>query len=90
MIVPDNPTHPQAINGMKFSTKDVNNDNHTRYVCSERYMGAWWFNRCYYGFLNGPNYGDGVEREYYGIVWYLDFRFEPIKSARMSIRPTNF
>ena len=32
------------LNGMKFSTRDRDNDNHGGSHCIDTYKGAWWFN----------------------------------------------
>ena len=53
------------INGMKFSTKDQDNDN-TSVDCASAYGGGWWFNSCHNIFLNGLyQSGGGVNR----ITW---------------------
>ncbi|XP_041791398.1 angiopoietin-related protein 3 [Chelmon rostratus] len=47
---------PDAIGnstGMRFSTKDRNNDNHRNSNCARNYTGGWWFNACGETNLNG-------------------------------------
>ncbi|XP_071342256.1 angiopoietin-related protein 3 [Trachinotus anak] len=39
--------------GMRFSTKDRNNDNHRNANCTRNYSGGWWFNGCGDINLNG-------------------------------------
>ena len=46
-------TNPaQTVNGMKFSTKDQDNDRKSGH-CASEWKGGWWFNSCHYTFLNG-------------------------------------
>uniref|UniRef100_A0A3Q3VL84 Fibrinogen C-terminal domain-containing protein n=1 Tax=Mola mola TaxID=94237 RepID=A0A3Q3VL84_MOLML len=39
--------------GMRFSTKDRNNEHHQSSKCSRNYTGGWWFNSCGDTNLNG-------------------------------------
>uniref|UniRef100_UPI0037E8D31D angiopoietin-related protein 3 n=1 Tax=Semicossyphus pulcher TaxID=241346 RepID=UPI0037E8D31D len=39
--------------GMKFSTKDRNNDNQRNSNCARNYTGGWWFNACGETNVNG-------------------------------------
>ena len=58
------------LNGMKFSTKDNDNDN-TADSCAIVYKGAWWFNLCMQSHLNAlyhPNSRAVID--WTGILWY--------------------
>ncbi|XP_056003562.1 fibrinogen alpha chain-like [Ostrea edulis] len=48
-----NTSTPNIINGMRFTTYDVDNDQYT-YNCATKWGGGWWFNDCTDVFLNGP------------------------------------
>ena len=46
-------------NGLKFSTRDNDNDNSTAVHCAEYCHGAWWYDRCHDSNLNG-RYSNGT------------------------------
>ena len=64
-------------NGMKFSTRDKDNDKDSRH-CAEVYHGGWWFNACYRM--------DLTESHTVGPRLY-NAGFIPYDYAEMSIRP---
>ena len=48
-----------GVSGMKFSTKDNDNDVSSSH-CAQSYQGAWWFKACHHSYLNGQ-YPHGVQ-----------------------------
>ena len=57
-------------NGMKFSTKDNDNDNCAG-SCPIAYNGAWWFNCCMQSHLNAPYHPNGGPvSTWTGVLWY--------------------
>ena len=81
-------SHVWNHNGMKFSTRDNDNDNSGR-NCANDFNGAWWFNSCFQSHLNGGYYtnptGAGTWR---GIIWYVwkgesySLKFSEMKTHR--------
>ena len=76
-------------NGMKFSTKDRDNDLKHGGSCAQRFQGAWWYNRCHDSNLNGlyhgghhKSYADGVNWEH----WHGDHY--SLQKTEMKIRPS--
>ena len=68
-------------NGIMFSTKDNDNDNHIA-SCATLEIGAWWYNNCSYSNLNGAYFG----RAYQGIMWYRwKNSWESLKFSKMKI-----
>ena len=68
-------------NGMKFSTKDVDNDLHSS-TCNpgQGWSGGWWYNACWFVSLNG-NYSSSSLRYYDPSgSWYV------VTTSRMMIR----
>jgi len=74
-------------NGMKFTTKDQDNDRYSPFNCATKFHGAWWYQKCHDSNLNGKYLGgihtsnaDGIEwRTWRGYYYYL-------KSTKMMIR----
>ena len=57
-------------NGMKFSTRDNDNDDWSSGNCAQTYHGGWWFNNCITSHLNGPYHHNPVISPGTGIMWY--------------------
>ena len=55
-------------NGMKFSTKDQDNDQNGG-NCAVGFKGAWWYNACHASNLNGK-YLSGTTEYASGVLWY--------------------
>lgn len=75
-------------NGMKFTTKDRDND-HSENNCATFYHGAWWYRNCHTSNLNGQylrgqhtSYADGIEWSSW-TGWQYSLKF-----SEMKIRPT--
>ncbi|XP_076044809.1 techylectin-5A-like [Oratosquilla oratoria] len=75
-------------NGIKFSTKDVENNIHKTANCATAHLGAWWYYDCHSSNLNGK-YLQGQNEEYAdGVVW-KSWRgyYYSLRSVEMKIRP---
>ncbi|XP_072030139.1 fibrinogen C domain-containing protein 1-like, partial [Amphiura filiformis] len=72
--------------GMKFTTKDRDNDL-SGGDCADARGGAWWYNACQYSNLNGP-YLSSATTTTKAIVWYhWKSASIALKKAQMKIRP---
>ncbi|XP_028412141.1 microfibril-associated glycoprotein 4-like [Dendronephthya gigantea] len=72
-------------NGMKFSTKDQDNDWYSG-SCAVYWKGAWWYNKCHDSHLNGQ-YLNAGDRSWSGINW-VNWKKDTrsMKKAEMKIR----
>ncbi|XP_052704365.1 microfibril-associated glycoprotein 4-like [Crassostrea angulata] len=72
-------------NGMKFSTRDQDNDTWGK-QCSVERQGAWWYNACVYSNLNGP-YLKSAKITTLSINWKtFGKEYRALKQASMMIR----
>ena len=73
--------------GMRFSTRDDDNDLGPDYSCAISHTGAWWYRGCHVACLNGRYFQNPVSTAD-GIVWYeynknyVVFRFSEMKTRR--------
>ena len=74
-------------NGMKFSTRDNDNDNHS-INCAQHYHGGWWFEGCLGSHLNGPYHHNPVISPN-GTVWYTWKGYLSLKFTEMKTRRNN-
>ncbi|XP_062570728.1 fibrinogen C domain-containing protein 1-B-like [Saccostrea cucullata] len=75
-------------NGMRFSTKDQDNDM-SGGDCATKYHGAWWHEDCYQSNLNGQ-YATSALIGYNYPVWVtFNDSFEALKRTVMMIRQKN-
>ena len=74
---------------MKFSTKDVDNDQTGGSNCAQLYKGAWWYNKCHSSNLNGQ-YLAGLHGSYADGVNWAPFKgqYYSLKTSEMKVRPT--
>ena len=77
-------------NGMKFSTKDKDNDSAPSRSCATSYNGAWWYNNCYYSNLNGQYLSGRHTSNTNGVNWYHWKSYQSLKKTEMKIRPRSF
>ena len=56
-------------NGMKFSTRDNDNDNWSSGNYAQYWHGAWWYNFYFNSHLNGPYHHNPVASSHHGIIW---------------------
>ena len=76
-------------NGMKFTTRDNDNDN-SGGNCAQALHGAWWFNNCFFSHLNGPYHHNPVVSLNNGIIWYhWKGRYYSLKFTEMKTRRNN-
>ncbi|VDI06868.1 Hypothetical predicted protein [Mytilus galloprovincialis] len=73
-------------NGMKFSTKDQDNDKSSKTDCAELAKGGWWYASCHCSNLNGI-YKTGNTKHWDVVSWneIKGSRYS-MKFARMMIR----
>ena len=74
----------QYHNGMKFSTKDKDNDRNGG-SCGVSYRGGWWYNSCAHSNLNGIYAGSRRSSTQY-CAWYHFDNWYSLKSADMKVR----
>ena len=73
-------------NGMKFTTKDQDNDNYGT-NCAVAYPNGWWFKTCFEGNLLGQ-YKKGTIPAWKGLVWkHWKGEKYSLKRTEMKIRP---
>ena len=77
----DDPFYTSGLNGMKFSSRDQDNDE-IGYNCAQRF-GGWWHNNCNHIRLNNK-YNQGK----YGMMHINDENLYPV-FVEMKIRPQN-
>ena len=77
-------------NGMKFTTKDRDNDRKKRGSCALACRGAWWYDSCHHSNLNGLYLAEG-EISDQGTSWlyWKNIRIS-LKETEMKIRPAQF
>ena len=76
-------------NGMKFTTKDVDNDVDAHKNCAQKYNGAWWYKECHYSNLNGHYLAGNITSFADGVIWYhFKGHYYSLKTSEMKVIPT--
>ena len=71
-------------NGMKFSTRDRDNDSKNGVNCAAYNNAGWWFNACSHSFLNNVHRSDrgSLPR----VTWYAWKGNTPLSFSEMKFR----
>ena len=79
----------QSANGMRFTTRDRDNDVYGG-SCAEEFSGSWWYRACHHANLNGLYLGGAHASRGNGINWkpYKD-QYYSLKTTIMKIKPVN-
>ncbi|XP_076085031.1 techylectin-5A-like [Mytilus galloprovincialis] len=77
----------ESNNGMKFTTRDRDNDLH-QYHCGQGQIGAWWYNACGKSSLNGIYKPEGTATGAKMLYWHT-WRSTTLKATEIKIRPFN-
>ena len=75
---------PHPLNGMPFSTRDRENDIHSKLHCAVNYVGnadGWWYAACSYILLNHEY------KNRHGL--YIGHSWKALSFTEMKIRPIN-
>jgi len=78
-----------TVQGMKFSTKEVDNDIHPHANCAVQAggSGGWWYSNCQFGAVNGEYQKPGNYRQWNGLNWYNWIGLhESLKAVQMKIQ----
>ena len=70
-------------NGMKFTTKDRDNDK-SKCNCAERFKGGWWYKDCHESNLNGLYLINS--KSYTGVQWWKTWKLDTLKLSEMKCR----
>ncbi len=70
-------------NGMKFTTKDQDNDKYGS-NCAILFTGAWWYNGCHQSNLNGQYLVNSKDHK--GIQWFSTWKLDTLKYTEMKMR----
>ena len=75
-------------NGMRFSTKDSDNDGNGTYSCAQRWKGSWWYKDCHISNLNGLYLAGSDTTWAKGVNWkpWRGYTYS-LKTTTMKIRP---
>ncbi|EDO32335.1 predicted protein [Nematostella vectensis] len=77
--------------GMKFTTRDEDNDEEAYSNCAVRFGGGWWYKGCVDGCnLNGNYIGNARQTD--GVIWrgFTPGVWQSLKYSDMKIRPVAF
>lgn len=70
-------------NGMKFSTKDQDNDVNSS-NCAIVYTGGWWYRKCHASNLNGQYLVNSKDHK--GIQWWSTWKKDTLKFTEIKVR----
>ena len=80
-------THEENLNGMKFTSRDRDNDNYSSTNCAKIH-GGWWYNTCFRAALNGPYRKTDNFPAWRGVIWYTWLgHSKSLREVVLKIRP---